>query len=140
MSALNFDITKQTGCLSGRIPSIELVDALTYNGLVKAVHKQLAFPVYGFVVAVDAATKSFDMELDGNRISGLLWEDYVLFVANTINPRIPKSEGSAIIINNEIFSVVTFYPFPVWVGDEGLIYYSEDIEALADMYGWSNLI
>lgn len=140
MTALEYDITKMTGCLYGNVPDIGVHEALTYDGLIKAVHKELAYPVYGHVVAVDFTLNSFTLELENSLIEGLLIEDYVLIPANTINPVIPKTLGSAIIVNDEIFNVVSVNPVPVWVGDNSLVYYCEDIQALTDTYGYTNLL
>lgn len=137
---MKFSIERMTGCVYGKVPKMSISETLTYDGLIKAVNIENGFPLYGYVTVVDFGLNSFDLKLDEALIDGLQIDEYVFVKANIIDPHIPKSLGTAVIIDGEIFNVITVEPVPIWVGDNNLVYYCEDIEALTNLYGYQNLL
>jgi len=136
-----YSLSRMTGCTKGKVPQISLEKALAEGHMVKAVYLDESWPLYASIVGIDYGSQSFDMEeANGNRIDNLPWNQYVIFSANPIQSDIPKKVESAIIINGEIFTVVNDDTVPIWVGNDNLIYYCEDIQALVEKYGYSTLL
>ena len=137
-----YSISHMTGCAEGRVPAISLPEALESGEKVKVVDIQRLYPIYGTVVGINFAMKMFDLDrgYSQNEIITLSMKDYAVFEIQSLYPAIPINMGSSIICDGEIFTVVDETITTVWVGDHNLVYYSEDIQALAKRYDYAILM
>jgi hypothetical protein len=137
-----YSISHMTGCAEGRVPAISLPEAIESGEPVKAFDIESMSPLYGSVIAIDFALKTFDLDMgaDKGAVITLSMKNYAIFKLQILSPSVPTKIGNSIICDEEIFTVVVEQETPVWVGDHGLTYYAEDIQALTQRYGYSILI
>lgn len=139
---LSYSISAMTGCSERRVPCISHEEALESGNIVKIIDTGQNYPMYGIVKSINYALKSFELVLDGG--AGATFElqqsSYPVFEIGTLDCDIPTKLGTAIICDNEIFTVVNEDIKTVWVGNNNLVYYPEDIQALIKTYGYQTLI
>lgn len=123
-------LSEMSGCLTGKVPMITDLNAAIINQVrVKILNGKT--PLYGFVVSYNFATGMFDYQMaSGGIIRNLSVEDFFIFSAEIENRNFVK--GSSIIIDGELLTVVasSLSGLTVWVGNNNLVYYGEDVEAM----------
>ena len=136
-----YSLKKMTGCISGKVPHIspDLLPALiTHQYPVKILLEDSAVH-YGYVHSYNPRAHSYTFRVLTTEGSHILYNlnshTTRLFSALPLESTIPRDLGCAIIIKQELFTVVFNHAFyPIWLGDGNLVYYSEDIQALIQMH------
>jgi len=135
-----YNLSKLTGCVQGNVPGLSYEEALNDAIPIKVVDISQQYPIYGEVIAINYALSRFTLLTEGEAELDLPISDYLVFHADPIDNSIPMAKESAIIIASEIFTVVDDTQIPIWVGDQNLVYYPDDIQALTQKYGYKALI
>jgi len=138
-----YSLQYMTGCILGRVPQVDVKtfpDIITLRVPVKVIFPEVNYRAhYGYVDSYSPRSRSFNfraLTVDGPQIiSGLDFEAHKVFPSPHLNADIPRHLGDSIIIKQELFTVVMNHElFPIWVGNENLVYYAEDIQTLINMY------
>ena len=139
-AAPKYVLSKLTGCLSGRVPETSLEAALESGNQIKLVDVNQAYPLFAEVTSINYAYNTFSVETPGDhKIIELPIKDFKVFNSVPLNPTIPHSVNSSIVIDHEIFTVVNDEVIPIWVADNNAVYYPDDIMALVEKYGYAIL-
>jgi hypothetical protein len=138
--AKSYNLARMTGCISGRVPDISPVEALSSGLAIKAVNIHNAFPVYADLIAIDYGTNEFTLEASHNSLIILPLSEHKFFYASKLAPDVTKKLNSSIVIDGELFTVIHDDPIPIWMGNDSLIYYADDIQNLINKYKNYNIL
>ena len=130
----SFAISRMTGCVEDRVPRISFEDGLS-ESQVKVVNLSNCYPLYGELCGLNYGSGEFFLRFSGG-VHSFKMSEFFVFAVPVLSAGVSGELNSVTIINGELFTVVFADRFPVWVGDDNLVYYSEDIQLLVDLYGF----
>lgn len=135
MNEKAYNLSVMSGCLQGQVPEIT-PDMFLYHAAakipVKAVNRENSVSHYGYLLGKGTGTLLMRViTSEGSSQVELPTSLYKVFAAKPLDNNIPRELGDMILVNDEIFTVVKHsLMFPIWVGDQNLVYYSEDIQSI----------
>jgi hypothetical protein len=137
-----YKLNVMSGCLTGKVPTLtDYIEAILTQSSVKIFIDN--YPHYGYLRNYNPLNQTFNFEKSNGDLLENLPINEVLIFSGIVKMRKLFTKGSSLIINQELFTAVEHlndFGLTIWVGDNNLVYYGEDIEALIKEHGSYNFL
>jgi len=135
----HYDLKNMTACIEGKVPVVkDVAEAVLRRLPIKVLYPDNSVQ-YGYIDSYSPRANTFNLKVPGETsciIHGLNFDTHRIFHATGLHQSIPRHIADIIVINGELFTVVVNHEIcPIWIGNENLVYYAEDIQSLIELYG-----